>query len=542
MFDNLFSSLQRMGRSFMLPIAILPIAGLFLGVGEALTNTAMIEAYHLENILGNGTFLNVLFIVLQKSGKVVFNNLSIIFAIGVAIGMAKREKAVAALSAAIAFFIMHQTISTMLELHGYIVNDAVVDTVKAGTIASVCGIMSLELGVFGGMLVGLGVATLHNRFYKIKLPAALSFFSGTHFVPIVCSVAFLGVGFMLYYIWPTIQNAIYPLGDIIQKSGYFGTLLFGWIKRALIPFGLHHVFYLPFWHTGLGGSMMIDGQLIQGAQNIFFAQFASPSTLQFDENALRFFSGEFLYMIFGLPGAALAMYRCASPKKRKLVGGLLFSAALTSVLTGITEPIEFTFLFAAPMLFVVHVFYAGCSYLIAQLLHITVGLTFSAGAIDLFLFGILQGNEKTNWILIPLVGILYFCLYYFTFTLLIKKFDLKTPGREGSEATVYVKQASTSEQEVKEQTERERVLGVDDLSFDIAQALGGASNILDIDCCTSRLRATLVDVTMIDEKKIKETGSSGIFKRGKGIQITYGPQVLIIKSNLEDYLEKVAAI
>lgn len=535
MFDRFFGGLQRMGRSFMLPIAILPIAGLFLGIGSSLTNPTIIATYHLENILGDGTFLHVLLLVFQRAGNVVFTNLPLIFAVGVAIGMARKEKAVAALAAVIAFFIMHQSISILLEINGQIVDGEVASFVKAGTITSVCGITSLEMGVFGGIIVGLGVAYLHNKFYKIKLPDALSFFSGTHFVPIICSIVYVLVGILLYFIWPNVQNGIYFLSDGIQKSGYLGTLAFGIIKRLLLPFGLHHVFYLPFWQTAVGGSMMVGNELIQGGQNIFFAQLASSDVVQFSADATRYFSGEFIFMIFGLPGAALAMYRCADPKKKKLVGGLLFSAALTSILTGITEPIEFSFLFVAPMLFGVHVILAGSAYMIAHILHVAVGLTFSGGIIDFFLFGILQGNARTNWILVPLVGIVYFFLYYFIFTFLIKKFNLKTPGREDDEVKLYTKKDYL---EKKEKSERESILGVDDISYDIVMGLGGLSNISDIDCCTSRLRVTLVDPELVDEDIIKQTGSAGIFKRGKGIQITYGPQVLIIKSNLEDYIEK----
>lgn len=535
MFDNLFGRLQRLGRSFMLPIAILPIAGLFFGVGEALTNPIMISAYNLENILGNGTILNAFFTVIKEAGQIVFNNLSIIFAIGIAIGMAKKEKAVAALSSAIAFLVMHQAISTLLEIDGQIINGQIAQSVPLGAIGSTCGIQSLELGVSGGIIVGFYVAFLHNRFYKVELPATLSFFSGTHFVPIICTIASIVVGTILFFIWPVLQDAIFAFSEVIQKSGYFGTLLFGLIKRALIPLGLHHVFYLPFWQTGLGSSMIIDGQLIQGAQNVFFAQLASPETIHFSVDATRFFSGEFIFMMFGLPGAALAMYHCAKDSNKKLVGGLFFSAALTSVLTGITEPIEFTFLFSAPILYGVHIVLAGTAYMIAHILNVGVGLTFSAGAIDFFLFGILQGNAKTNWLSVLAVGIIYFFLYYFSFKFLIKKFDLKTIGRtEGIDEN----DKQLFSLHGPEKTKREKLFGLDDLSFEIAEALGGSKNILDVDCCTSRLRATLVDISLINEQAIMKTGASGIIKRGKGAQITYGPKVLIIKSNLEDFLEK----
>jgi PTS system D-glucosamine-specific IIC component len=293
--------------------------------------------------------------------------------------------------------------------------------------------MSLQMGVFGGIIVGIGVSVLHNRYYKIVLPSALSFFGGSRFIPIISTVVFLFVGIIMTFIWPFAQDIIFGLGNVVTGTGYIGTLIFGIVKRALIPFGLHHVFYLPFWQTGVGGTMMVDGQLIQGGQNIFFAQVAPTNVEHFSSDATRYFSGEFIFMIFGLPGAALAMYRCARPEKKKAVGGLLLSAALTSMLTGITEPIQFSFLFVAPLLFGVQVILAGAAYMIAHILNIAVGLTFSGGFLELLIFGIMQGNDKTSWMLIIPVGIIYFFLYYFSFYFLIKRFDFKTPGREDDE-------------------------------------------------------------------------------------------------------------
>ncbi|MBE7032136.1 MAG: PTS glucose transporter subunit IIA, partial [Ruminococcaceae bacterium] len=348
--NGLFSVLQRVGRSFMLPIALLPIAGLLLGVGSSLTNATTIEAYNLGAILGPGTFLNSVMQILAQTGDIIFGNLPLIFALGVALGMAEKEHGTAVLSAAIAFFVMHQTISTLLKINGQLVEGAMLE----GTVSNVVGIQSLQMGVFGGIIVGLGVAALHNRFYKIELPTVISFFGGVRFIPIISTFVYILVGIAMYFIWPYIQRAIYSLGGLVLNSGYFGTLIYGTIERGLIPFGLHHVFYIPFWQTGLGGSMVIDGTTVQGAQNIFFAQLASPSTTQFSVEATRFMSGKFPFMIFGLPGAALAMYSVAKPTKKKVAGGLLLSAALTSILTGITEPLEFTFLFVAPVLYVIH--------------------------------------------------------------------------------------------------------------------------------------------------------------------------------------------
>lgn len=534
--DKIFGVLQRIGRSFMLPIAILPVAGLLLGIGSSLTNATTIETYHLAGVLGEGTILNALFTIMTKAGNVIFDNLPIIFAVGVAIGMAKKEKEVAALSAMIAFLVMNITINALLQIDGTILADGTVSPdVLSGTVASVLGIQTLQMGVFGGIIVGLGVAALHNRFHKIVLPNALSFFGGSRFVPIISTIVYVGVGILMFFIWPFVQNGIYALGGLVTGTGYIGTLVFGIIKRALIPFGLHHVFYLPFWQTAVGGTMEVAGHLVQGGQNIFFAQLADPNTVHFSADATRYFSGEFIFMIFGLPGAALAMYHCAKPEKKKQAGGLLLSAALTCMLTGITEPIEFSFLFVAPLLFGVQVVLAGAAYMIAHILNIAVGLTFSGGFIDLFIFGILQGNDKTNWMRIIPVGIIYFILYYVIFRFLILKFNLKTPGREddNTETKLYTKADYKARQNQKESSAEGTV---DERSVFITQGLGGKKNISDVDCCATRLRCTVVKPELVNDQILKQTGPSGIVKKGQGIQIIYGPAVTVIKSNLEDYL------
>lgn len=537
--DKIFGVLQRVGRSFMLPIAILPVAGLLLGIGSSFTNPTTIETYGLTGILGEGTVLNALLVIMNQVGSAVFDNLPIIFAVGVAIGMARKEKEVAALSAMIAYFVMNTAIHAMLVNSGQILSDgSIAETVLEGTIASSCGIQTLQMGVFGGIIVGLGVAALHNRFYKIALPNALSFFGGTRFVPIISTVVYMFVGVLLYFVWPTVQNGIYALGGLVTGSGYVGTLIFGLIKRALIPFGLHHVFYMPFWQTAVGGTMEVAGQMVQGGQNIFFAQLAdSANVAHFSADATRYFSGEFIFMIFGLPGAALAMYRCAKPEKRKAAGGLLLSAALACMLTGITEPLEFSFLFVAPALFAVQVVLAGSAYMIAHMLNIAVGLTFSGGLLDFFLFGILQGNEKTSWMLVIPVGIIYFFLYYFIFTFLIKKFNFKTPGREDddTETKLYTK-ADVNARKAGSSADNTNVAS-DPLSEAITQGLGGKKNISDVDCCATRLRCTVVKPELVNDPQLKSTGASGVVHKGNGVQVIYGPNVAVIKSNLEDYLE-----
>ncbi len=527
--DKIFGVLQRVGRSFMLPIAILPVAGLLLGLGSSFTNETMLETYNLTKIMGQGTILNAIFQVMSDAGNIVFANLPIIFAMGVAIGMAKKEKEVAALAAAIAFFIMHASISAMININGGAEN------MLEGATTSVCGITSLQMGVFGGIIVGLGVAALHNKFYKIELPQVLSFFGGTRFVPIICALVYTFVGILMFFVWPVIQQGIYAVGNVVLNSGYAGTWVYGFMERILIPFGLHHVFYLPFWQTGVGGTMEVAGQMVEGAQNIFFAQLADPSVKHFAVSATRFMSGKFPLMIFGLPGAALAMYKTAKDDKKKEVGGLLLSAALTSMLTGITEPLEFTFLFVAPILYGIHCVFAGLAYMLMHICNVGVGMTFSGGLIDMTLFGIMQGNAKTNWIWIVIVGVAYFVVYYFLFSLLIRKMDLKTPGR--GEEDEEVKLYRRSDVEAKKNGEHGGASIDDPVSQDICNGLGGKKNISDVDCCATRLRCTVFKPELVNDTLLKSTGASGVVHKGNGVQIIYGPKVTVIKSNLEDYLE-----
>ena len=573
--DRMFEVLQRVGRSFMLPIAILPVAGLFLGIGGSFTNETMLNTYGLTGILGPGTPANAILTVMNAAGNIVFANLPVLFAMGVAIGMARKEKEVAALSAVIAFFVMHASIGALITLRGG------AQEMLSGAVEDVCGITSLQMGVFGGILVGLGVAALHNRFYRIALPQVLSFFGGTRFVPIISAIVYLGVGILMFFVWPPVQAGIYHVGDLVLRSGYAGTWLYGLMERALIPFGLHHVFYLPFWQTAVGGTAQVGGQLIEGAQNIFFAELSQPGIAHFSVAATRFMSGKFPLMIFGLPGAALAMYRCADPGKRKEAGGLLLSAALTSMLTGITEPLEFTFLFVAPVLYGIHCVFAGAAYMLMHMCNVGVGMTFSGGLIDLFLFGILQGNAKTDWVRIVFVGIGYFIVYYFLFSFLIRRFDFKTPGRESGadEVKLYTradvnarKQAEADGTSVHlsgngkgtensgQKDEGKRRTGatghLDDgrtqtgagtartfgdameVSALITEGLGGRDNISDVDCCATRLRVTVHDEAKVDELLLKESGAAGVIRRGTGIQVVYGPRVTVIKSDLEDYLSR----
>lgn len=531
--DKIFGVLQRVGRSFMLPIALLPIAGLLLGIGSSFTNPTTIETYHLQNVITEGGVLYTLLDIMSKTGSAVFDNLALLFAMGVAIGMAKKEKEVAALSGAIGFLVMNTAISALIRAKGG------VEAMAANSTASVLGITTLQTGVFGGILVGLGVAALHNRFYKIRLPQVLSFFGGTRFVPIISAVTYLAVGVLLFFVWPVVQTGIAKLGNLVLSSGYAGTWIYGTIERALIPFGLHHVFYMPFWQTELGGSMRIDGVTVTGAQNIFFAELASKSTQVFSVSATRFMAGKFPFMIFGLPAAAYAMYRTARPEKKKLVGSLLLSAALTSMLTGITEPLEFTFLFVAPAMYAVHCVLAGLSYMLMHILNVGVGMTFSGGIIDLTLFGILQGNQKTHWLWIPAVGLVYAVVYYFVFYWMITKLDLRTPGREPDDAApkLYTRNDLNREKASRAAGGKSQ----DTISALILTGLGGLENLSDLDCCATRLRVTVQDPDKVSDSMLKASGASGVLRKGNGVQVIYGPQVSVIKSALDEFLESPQA-
>ena len=527
--DKIFGVLQRVGRSFMLPIALLPVAGLLLGIGSSFTNETMLAAYGLNSVIHPGTLIYTILDVMSQTGSAVFNNLALLFAMGVAIGMARKEKEVAALSGAVAYIIMNTAIQAMINAAGG------VEAMPANSTTTMLGITTLQMGVFGGIVVGLGVAALHNKFYKIELPQVLAFFGGTRFVPIISSIVYLVVGIAMFYIWPVVQSGIAALGALVLASGYAGTFIYGLLERALIPFGLHHVFYMPFWQTAVGGTAIIDGVTVTGAQNIFFAELASKSTTVFSVSATRFMAGKFPFMMFGLPGAALAMYQCAKPEKKKVAGGLLLSAALTAFLTGITEPLEFTFIFVALPMYAVHCVLAGLSFMLMHILNVGVGMTFSGGLIDLVLFGVMQGNAKTHWIWVVVVGAVYFVLYYIIFRFMISKFDYKTPGRDDAEEVKLYTRADVNTRSAASGSTAPA--GDDPVSALIVEGLGGAANLSDVDCCAPRLRCTVKDAALVRQDVLKASGASGVICKGNGVQVVYGPKVAVIKAKLEDYLE-----
>lgn len=510
----MMKQLQRLGRTFMLPIALLPVAGLMLGIGASFTGESFVTLYGLEWLLGEGTMLFAVLSVFKDAGDVIFANLPLLFAVGVALGLAKENKEVSALSAVVAYLMMYASMTSAITHFGNL--DQLIQT--PGLISNVLGFENtMNMGVFGGIIVGVVVSMLHNKFYTIKLPDALSFFSGTRFVPIVSAFAAVIMGLVFTGVWPYAGMGIAKLGELVGKMGYLGTFIYGYVYRALIPLGLHHVFYLPFWQTALGGVSEVAGVMVEGAQNIVFAQLSAGVPV--DPEAARFFTGMFPFMIFGFPAAALAMYHTARPERKEDVKGLLVSSSLTSVFTGITEPIEFAFLFASPFLyFGVHGILAASSFALMHLLKAGVGVTFSGGLLDLVLYGILPGQANTNWIPVILVGVVYAFLYYGSFRFIIQKFNLKTPGRED------VEEKSTPQVEaVDGETE------FDHRAAQIMAGLGGKENVKSLDYCATRLRIEINDDALVDEAQIKAAKIAGLMRPGAGsIQIVIGPDVQFV--------------
>ena len=493
----MFKQLQKIGKSFMLPIAILPAAGLLLGIGGALSNPNTVAAYPFLNI----SWLQGIFSIMSSAGNVIFANLSLIMCIGLSVGLAKKDKGTAGLAGAVAFLVMNAAIAGMITAFNPSVE-------------------SIDTGVVGAIVIGLTVSYLHNKYGNIQLPAVLGFFGGSRFVPIVSSFAAIFIGAIFFLIWPTFQGWLVSAGNGIAGLGAIGTFLYGFLLRLTGAIGLHHMIYPLFWYTELGGVATVAGETVVGAQNIFFAQLADPNHVGLYTEGTRFFAGRFATMMFGLPGACLAMYHCVPKEKRKLFGGLFLGAAITSFITGITEPIEFMFLFVAPWLYVVHAFFDGLSFFIADILNISIGNTFSGGLIDFTLFGILQGNAKTNWIYVLIVGAIWFALYYFVFRFLITKFNVMTPGRETEEEEVNVI-TKDSLNEVAEQ---------------VLAALGGEENLEDVDACITRLRVAVKDMSKVDKNKIKSLGATAVLEVKGGVQAIFGAKADPIKQKINEII------
>lgn len=544
MISKIFGVLQRVGKAFMLPIALLPAAGILLGVGGALLNlTALQNPPAIYEGLINFVSISVvtaILTVMKNVGDVVFANLPLLFAIGIAVGLAQSDKGTAALAAAIGFIVMHQAISTMLGLGFTPLGVLTPDNTPAQYstyVTTTLGIFTLNISVFGGIIAGVTAAILHNKYHKIQLPQVLGFFGGSRFVPIVTCLTMLIIGVVLAFIWPVVQNGIAVVAGWVNNSGPIGTFLYGTIERGLIPVGLHHVFYTPFWFTGfVQSNVLLDGGgtlLVDGANTAYFAQLSNMGALvganpeimrEVVKGSTRFMAGKFPFMIFGLSGAALAMYRSAKPERRKQVGGLLISAAATAALTGITEPLEFAFLFVAPMLYGVHCILAGLSFMLMDMLNVFIGMTFSGGLIDFTLFGLLPAGAgvPTNWFYVILVGVVLFPVYYFIFTFLIKKFNLKTPGREDEENIITSPEASSNG---------------DSLAENILEALGGKENITNLDACITRLRVSVKDVKNVNKDRIKALGASGVMEVGDNVQAIFGGRSDNIKNQINDIIE-----
>ena len=556
----MFKYLQRTGKALMLPIAALPIAGILLGIGGAFLGIAgMTDApaiyQSIADVINNSQFITALLTIMKNIGDIVFGNLPILFAVGVAAGLAKKDKATAALAAVFGFLVMNQVISTLLTLGMTKLGVVTPDNVgEYGTyVTTNVGIFTLNMSVFGGIITGMVTSTLHNKFFNIQFHPILSFFAGSRFVPIITSLVMALVGVVLAFVWPFVQDGIAALATLVNNSGNLGTFLFGLIERACVPFGLHHVFYTPFWYGSfVEAELLIDGttQFVQGANTAYFVQLGSMGDLvgasketmaQVVNGTTRFMAGKFPFMMFGLPGAALAMYKCAKPEKRKAVGGLLGAAALTSLLTGITEPIEFTFLFVAPILFVVHAIFAGLSFMLMGMLNVFIGMTFSGGLIDFTLFGLLPAGAgvATNWYWVLVVGVIYFAVYYFVFSFLIKKLDLKTPGRDDEEEVKLYSKKDFQERHGASAESTTQTTGTDEWKEKaplVLEALGGAENIENLDACITRLRVEVADTSKVDKDRLKTLGAAGVMEVKGGVQAIFGGNSNTLKNHILDII------
>lgn len=502
MFKKAFGLLQQVGRSLMLPIALLPAAGILLALGNAMQNPDMI-AY--LPFLAN-PYIHSFAVIIEQAGDIIFRNLSLLFAVGVAVGLSEGE-GVAGLAAIVGYLIMNVVIGSVAGITSDMIGP------QNPAYALVLGIPTLQTGVLGGIIIGFAAAKIYKKYYSIELPSYLGFFAGKRFVPIVTAVAAIAIGFIITWIWPYIQHGIDLFShNMINSNETASAFVFGVIERSLIPFGLHHIFYNPFWYQ-FGAYVNKAGQLINGDQSIFFAQMKDgvPFT------AGTFMTGKFPFMMFGLPAAALAIYHEAKPEQKALVAGIMGSAALTSFLTGITEPIEFSFLFVAPILFVIHCIFAGFSFMIMQILNIKIGMTFSGGIIDFILFGVLP-NRTEWWLVIP-IGIFFAILYYFGFRFAIRKWNLKTPGREDIIA-------SDKKEDNFEGS----------LAANIIYALGGKENIANLDACITRLRIIVNNTDSVDKAKLKSLGASGIMAVGNNLQVIFGTKSDNIKTQMQDIL------
>ena len=603
--DKASSKLETMGKASIFPISLLPLAGLCLGLGTLFTNALNIKIYGLQNILGKVYFvgdtltltkttaLYEFLIILSKLGNIIFSNLPLLFAIGTAFAFAKYEKPTAALMGGVFFLIMHQTINGLLSTTIIPGVPLVADTpenpyamLMAGQ-SVILGIQSLQMGIFGGIVAGLMTAGIHSRYCKMKLYSNMNSLSVAEFfklsklpalLTVICAI-FTGV--VSYIVWPFVQTGVANLGFFIKNTGYVGTFLFGFIERILMPFGLQNVFSLPLMYTKTGGEMIAGGTSIQGFQNMFLHHLIDPATKKFSVNYTRFMTGKYLFMMFGLPAVSLAMYNAASKDRKKFIAGLLFSAALASFLVGFTEPLELLLLFTAPLLYLIHIILAGLSFVAMHIMNVATGTSFSGGLADYYLFGVLQGQAKTEFTTIIPLGIAYFIIYYLLFRILISKFNLKTLGRENivqydkeikveeiipAVDTVTVRKLTEEEikadssltaenkdnknmtdesnktseensEKPEEEISEEKNIRELEKTEAILFALGGKSNIVNIDNCSSRLKLEVKNSLFVNDAALKITGALGVIKNKENVEVIYGPATSDIKTRLEEYLK-----
>lgn len=601
--DKASSKLETMGKASIFPISLLPLAGLCLGLGTLFTNAINIKIYSLQNILGKVYFasdtltvtkttaLYEFLIILSKLGNIIFSNLPLLFAIGTAFAFAKYEKPTAALMGGVFFLIMHQTINGLLSTTIIPGVPLVADTpenpyamLMAGQ-SVMLGIQSLQMGIFGGIVAGLITAGIHSRYCKMKLYSNMNSLSVAEFfklsklpvlLTVICAI-FTGV--VSYIVWPLVQMGVANLGFFIKNTGYVGTFLFGFIERILMPFGLQNVFSLPLMYTKTGGEMIAGGTSIQGFQNMFLHHLTDPATKKFSVNYTRFMTGKYLFMMFGLPAASLAMYNAASKDRKKFIAGLLFSASFVSFLVGFTEPLELLLLFTAPLLYVIHIILAGLSFVAMQIMNVATGVSFSGGLVDYYLFGVLQGQAKTGFTAIIPLGIAYFIIYYLLFRILISKFNLKTLGRENivqydkeikveeiipavdtvrklteeeikadSSLTVENKDNENATDESNKTSEENSEKPEEEISEEknirelekteaILFALGGKRNIINIDNCSSRLKLEVKNSLFVNDAALKITGALGVIKNRENVEVIYGLATADIKTRLEEFLK-----
>ena len=559
--NKFVAAFEQFGRSFLLPVSVLPGAGIIKGIGTAFTNSNTVKMFP---ALGNHTVQFVMKFLIAL-GDVAFDNLPVIFAVGVAVGLARREKGSAAISGLLGFFVLHYVLNFLLKQTGKLVDGSKLSgnqlklAMSNAMQTKVLGIQTLDLSVFGGIIVGIAVYFIHRWAVKVQLPTIVGFFSGPRFVPIATIVimAFIAIG--VFFVWPPIQKGISVVSVAILKAGPIGTFFYGLVERALLPFGLHHGLNWPVRTTELGGAWVIDGKRVVGTIDAYLTSLASPNVTKVDPDITRYNGGKFVYFMFGLSGAAYAMYKTAAPAKRKVVGSLLFAAAGTSFLTGITEPIEFTFLFVAPMLYAVHAVLAGSALFVMHMLGAGVATPTGHGFINLVIYGVLQG-PKTSWWLVFLVGIPYFFIYYLVFRFMIVKFNLKTPGREDSDEVKlsnknearakYGVKIQTIGKEEKGDAAKTTVAGDDvfetvpkdkgrihEQALALIAAHGGEENINDVNACITRLRIDVKDKAQVDKELITtKLGAMGFAENDMQMQSIYGSHANVLKMEIQDIL------